>query len=55
MGPFFKSFFIKNLHMGGQTKGGSIGEFFCFEKKGPMGVVEGCYWCRDGSYNGYFC
>ncbi len=27
--------------MGGQTKGGPRGEFFYFEKKGPMGVVEG--------------
>jgi len=57
MRPFFKSFFKKILHMGGQTKGGPRGEFFSFEKKGPMGVVEGClgYWCQDGSCNGYFC
>jgi len=33
--------------MGGQTKGGFGGEFFSFEKKGLMSVVEGCpsYWC----------
>jgi hypothetical protein len=43
--------------MGGQTKGGLGDEFFSFEKKGPMGVVEGCpgYWCWDGNCNGYFC
>jgi hypothetical protein len=28
--------------MGGQTKGGLGGEFFSFEKKGPVNVVEGC-------------
>jgi hypothetical protein len=57
MGPFLKKIKINFFHMGGQTKGGLGGEFFSFEKKGPMGVVEGClgYWCRDGSYNGYFC
>jgi len=43
MGPFFFKFLKKNLHMGGQTKGGLGGEFFSFEKKGPMGVVEGCF------------
>ncbi len=29
--------------MRGQTKGDHGGEFFSFEKKGPMGVVEGCF------------
>jgi hypothetical protein len=33
MGPFFKKFLKKILHVGGQTKGGPGGEFFSFEKK----------------------